>query len=260
MFRVVIPARYGSTRFPGKPLVEVAGRPLLAWVLERARRCSAVEVLIATDDERIAQLGRRLGATVAMTRADHASGTDRIAEVAALRAWKESDVVVNLQGDEPLMPAALLDQVAAALASHPEASIATVATPLHTLAEFLDPNVVKVVTDGAGRALYFSRAPIPWNRDAAQGPDVAPRFDGARRHVGLYAYRVAALRQLAGLAPTRLEKLESLEQLRALESGLQIRVVDASERPGADVNTPRDLIAVAAALSASAGPGQGGER
>jgi 3-deoxy-manno-octulosonate cytidylyltransferase (CMP-KDO synthetase) len=260
MFRVVIPARYASTRFPGKPLVEVAGRPLLAWVVERARRCSAGEVLIATDDERIAQLGQRLGATVVMTRASHPSGTDRIAEVAALRGWRDEDVVVNLQGDEPLMPPALLDQVAATLLSHPTAAIATVAAPLRTLPEFLDPNVVKVVTDAEGRALYFSRAPIPWNRDGARAPGVAPRFDGARRHVGLYAYRVAALRVLAGLAPTPLETLESLEQLRALESGLEIRVVEASERPGADVNTPADLAAVTAALTASGAADQRGKR
>lgn len=250
MFRVVIPARYGSSRFPGKPLVEIAGRPLLAWVYERARAARPAEVLIATDDPRIAELGRALGAEVVMTRADHPSGTDRIAEVAEACGWDEGSIVVNLQGDEPLMPAALLRQVAASLDLHDSAALATVASPLLALEEFLDPNVVKVVADESGRALYFSRAPIPWNRDA-RAPDAPEAWTRARRHIGLYAYRVGALRRLARLAPTPLETLERLEQLRALEHGMEIRVVEASERPGADVNTPADLVRVAAALAAS---------
>jgi 3-deoxy-manno-octulosonate cytidylyltransferase (CMP-KDO synthetase) len=275
VFRVVIPARYGSSRFPGKPLVEIAGRPLLAWVYARAAAAGAAEVLIATDDARIAALGAALGASVVMTRADHPSGTDRIAEVAAQRAWDDATIVVNLQGDEPLMPVTLLRQVAATLDAHPAAAIATVATPILALEEFLDPNVVKVVTDPTGRALYFSRAPIPWDRDAGEVPardagdagdgsdgggatasaGVARRWSVGRRHIGLYAYRVGALRRLAAFAPTPLEALERLEQLRALEHGMEIRVLEASERPGADVNTPADLARVAAALAASGAPG-----
>jgi 3-deoxy-manno-octulosonate cytidylyltransferase (CMP-KDO synthetase) len=264
VFRVVIPARYGSSRFPGKPLVEIGGRPLLAWVYARAAAAGAEEVLIATDDARIAALGAALGASVVMTRADHPSGTDRIAEVAAQRAWDDATIVVNLQGDEPLMPVALLRQVAATLDAHPAAAIATAATPILAPEEFLDPNVVKVVTDPTGRALYFSRAPIPWDRDAgevaagepaAPGAGVERRWAAGRRHIGLYAYRVGALRRLAALEPTPLETLERLEQLRALEHGMEIRVFEASERPGADVNTPADLARVAAALAASGAPG-----
>lgn len=233
MFRIVIPARYESTRFPGKPLALIDGRPMIVCVYERARATRAHEVIVATDDERIAAAARLAGADVCMTASSHASGTDRIAEVARERGFGTDDIVVNLQGDEPRMPAALVEQAAAALAAHPAASIATVAAPVRSREEYLDPNVVKVVTDREGRALYFSRAPIPHDRDG----------DGheARRHIGLYAWRTRALLRFAALAPTRLELLEKLEQLRALEHGMEVRVVEAAELPGADINTPEDL-------------------
>jgi 3-deoxy-manno-octulosonate cytidylyltransferase (CMP-KDO synthetase) len=248
-FRIVIPARYGSTRLPGKPLLELAGKPLIRWVYERARDTGAQDVIVATDDERIAAVARGFGAPVAMTAASHASGTDRIAEVARARGWVGADIVVNVQGDEPLMSAPLVLQVASLLAAFPQAHIATLAARLDSLAAFLDPNVVKVVCDRAHRALYFSRAPIPWQRDgAASGLASQQSFAGARRHIGLYAYRVEALLQLAALAPTALEEAEKLEQLRALEHGLDIRVAEACVPPGPDVNTQEDLQRVQALL------------
>ena len=242
MFRVVIPARYASTRLPGKALIDIAGKPMIQWVQERARASRASEVLIATDDARIVEAARRFGAPVEMTSSNHQSGTDRIAEVARAKAWAETDVIVNVQGDEPLMPHALIDQVAGLLLNNRAAGMATLASPLARVEDLLDPNVVKVVADGEGRALYFSRAPIPWDRDNRQS------VAGARRHIGIYAYRVGALLRLAALAPTPLEQLEKLEQLRALENGIEIRVADAVVKPGADVNTAEDLSRAAAAL------------
>ncbi len=222
---------------------------MLEWVCARAQASRADEVLVAADDERIARAAAHLGVQVVMTSIDHASGTDRIAEVAWLRQWQEEDIVVNLQADEPLMPPALIDQVSDLLGTHRWARIATLAAPIATLAELLDPNVVKVAADRTDRALYFSRAPIPWDREGApEGLASQRSFAGARRHIGLYAYRVAALRQLAALAPSPLEQREKLEQLRALENGLPIVVADAMERPGPDVNTLRDLEAVRALL------------
>jgi 3-deoxy-manno-octulosonate cytidylyltransferase (CMP-KDO synthetase) len=247
-FRVVIPARYDSTRLPGKVLLPLAGKPMLQWVYERARASAAREVLIATDDERIVSAVRRFGAQAVLTAPTHPSGTDRIAEVAQLRGWPGSDIVVNVQGDEPLLPARLIEQVARELAGAP-ADIATLATPIDSVEELLDPNVVKVVCDAQGMALYFSRAPIPWERDAAAPTSPHPQqYRGGRRHRGLYAYRVAALTHLAQLKPTPLELSEKLEQLRALEHGMRIRVGDAAERPGPDVNTLADLERVAALL------------
>jgi 3-deoxy-manno-octulosonate cytidylyltransferase (CMP-KDO synthetase) len=251
MFRIVIPARYASSRLPGKPLLELAGKPLLQWVYERAVACGALEVLVATDDERIAGVARGFGAQVVMTSAHHETGTDRIAEVARLAAWPTEAVVVNLQGDEPLMPAQLVRQVATLLARHESADIATLAASLDNVAALLDPNVVKVVTTPQGRALYFSRAPIPWDRDAApQGLASQSSVAGARRHIGLYAYRVSALQRLAALSPTPLERLERLEQLRALEHDMDIRVAEAQVLPGPDVNTAADLQRAAALLAA----------
>ena len=235
-YRVVIPARYDSSRLPGKALLPLAGKPMLQWVHERARSCGAAEVCIATDDERIAAAARGFGAEVVMTARTHVSGTDRIAEVAVTRGWKDDDIVVNVQGDEPLIPPVVIDQVAKLLASNECADIGTLAVKIDTLAELSDPNVVKVACDVGGRALYFSRAQIPFNRDA---PATVPA--AALRHVGIYSYRVAALRRLASLPPARLELIEKLEQLRALENGMEIRVALAVERPLADVNTAADL-------------------
>jgi len=252
VFRVVIPARYDSVRLPGKALREIAGKPMVQWVHERACAAGAAEVLVATDDARIQEAARRFGAQALMTAATHASGTDRIAELAGARGWPQRDIVVNLQGDEPLMPPALIAQVAQLLDSVPGADIATLATPIGSVEELLDTNAVKVVTDANGRALYFSRAPIPWNRTGA-GAGLMSQTDagGARRHVGIYAYRVAALARLAALPPGALELREKLEQLRALEHGLHIQVADAAEPPGPDVNTPADLERVAAMLTRS---------
>jgi len=249
-FHVAIPARHGSTRFPGKVLAPIRGKPMLQWVYERALSSGARDVLIATDDAAIAAAAGNFGAGARMTSGTHASGTDRLAELAAIERWPEADIVVNVQGDEPLIPPAIIRQVASLLDSDSEAAIATLATPVESLAEFLDPNAVKVVADAKGRALYFSRAPIPWNRDGAPAGFSSQRmFAGARRHIGMYAYRVGALRRLASLAPTTLEKLEKLEQLRALENGFLIRVADAEEQPGPDVNTPEDLERVAALIA-----------
>jgi 3-deoxy-manno-octulosonate cytidylyltransferase (CMP-KDO synthetase) len=249
VFRVVIPARYASTRLPGKALIPLAGKPMIEWVYQRAKSSRAREVLIATDDDRIASAARSFGATVAMTAATHASGTDRIAEVARHHRWSHSDIVVNVQGDEPLMPPALIDQVAALLEVHEAAGIATLAAPLNDVTEYLDPNIVKVVTTAEGRALYFSRAPIPWNRDEAPaGLTSQTSHAGARRHIGIYAYRVSALLKLAALKPSPLEQAEKLEQLRALENDIEIRVATSVEPPGADVNTPDDLKRAASQL------------
>ena len=254
MFRVVIPARHASTRLPGKVLRPIAGKPMVQWVYERAQRSGAREVLIATDDERIAGAARTFGAEAVLTASSHGSGTERIAEVARTRGWPPEDIIVNVQGDEPLLPPVLVSQVAALLEAHTDAAIGTLATPILTVEELLDPNAVKVVTDAAGRALYFSRAPIPWNRDGAPAGLTSQRdFRGARRHVGIYAYRAGALLRLAQLACGALEAREKLEQLRALEYGIAIRVAEALEPPGPDVNTLADLERVTALLTREVG-------
>ena len=250
MYRVVIPARFGSTRLPGKPLLTLGGKPMIQRVHECARRSGARLVIVATDDERIAQVARGFGAEVRMTAATLACGTDRVAAVAVREQWGDADIVVNVQGDEPLMPEALIDQVAAELAARPGADIATLAVPLQSVSVLLDPNVAKVVTDLQQRALYFSRAPIPWARDGAPAGLASQRSHvGARRHLGIYAYRVSALRRIAALPPSEHELLEQLEQLRALDHGMDIRVADALVPPGIEVNTPADLAAVEALLA-----------
>lgn len=246
-FKVVIPARYASTRLPAKPLADIAGRPMIQWVIAAARQSGADEVLVATDDQRVLLAAAPYAV---MTRADHASGTDRIAEVAEQRGWAASTIVVNVQGDEPQLPPSLIAQVANLLARNQPADMATLCTPIEELREFLDPNAVKVVFDAHGRALYFSRAPIPWHREgAAQGLPSQTRCDGAHRHLGLYAYRVDALRRLSAIAPSELETIEKLEQLRALQAGMQIMIEVASTPPPAGVDTPEDLERVRAALS-----------
>ncbi|PWG63230.1 3-deoxy-manno-octulosonate cytidylyltransferase [Sediminicurvatus halobius] len=245
-FTVIIPARYGASRLPGKPLRQIAGAPMIRHVWERARESGAERVLVATDDARIADVVSAFGGEARLTSADHASGTDRLAEVAAREALAGESIVVNLQGDEPLMPPTLLAQVAEVLAMAPDAAMATLATPLGDSAELDNPNVVKVVTGTDGRALYFSRAPIPWDRDGAP----AERLALARRHLGIYAYRVAFLHRYPGLPATALERLEQLEQLRALANGERIQVADARTSPGPGVDTPEDLERVARLLQA----------
>jgi 3-deoxy-manno-octulosonate cytidylyltransferase (CMP-KDO synthetase) len=245
-FHVVIPARYASTRLPGKPLLDIGGRTMIQRVVEQACASGADEVLVATDDERIAAAvhdPRRPGRAIAiLTDPDLPSGTDRVAVVAAVRGWSNETVVVNVQGDEPFLPPALVAQAAQLLEADPAAQVATLATPVMSLDEFMDPNVVKVVTALDGAALYFSRAPVPWSRDGAPaGPASQREFAGAMRHVGLYAYRADALRRITALPPTALEQREKLEQLRALEHGIRIVVGTCTERPAPGVDTAADL-------------------
>ncbi len=254
-FRVAIPARYASTRLPGKPLRLLAGRPLLEHVYRRALASGALEVVIATDDRRIQEAAESFGAPVCMTSSEHRSGTDRLAEVAARCGWPDEAIVVNLQGDEPQMPPALIRQVATELEDHPAAGIATVCARIRQSAEVFDPNVVKVVRDREGFALYFSRAPIPWHREAfrAGGEDLTelPTDAAWFRHIGLYAYRVAVLRSFPRLASAPCEQTESLEQLRALWQGIRIHVAEAAEAPPPGVDTEADLARVAVELMGS---------
>jgi 3-deoxy-manno-octulosonate cytidylyltransferase (CMP-KDO synthetase) len=242
MFRVVIPARFESARLPGKVLLPIGGRPMLHWVCERAQASGASQVVVATDDARIQAAALQAGVECVMTSHAHLSGTDRLAEAAASLRWAPGDIIVNLQGDEPLMPPALIGQVARLLQEHADADIATLAAPVVSAAEFLDPNAVKVVLAADGRALLFSRAPIPWDRDGAVAGLPGPgSYQQALRHIGLYAYRVRSLLRMAQLPPAPLEVREKLEQLRALAHGMRIQVAIAAVRPGVDVNTPADL-------------------
>lgn len=246
VFHVVIPARYASTRLPGKPLLDIGGKPMVQRVVECACASAAAEVVVATDDERIADVVRRAGGggrvRAVMTSPDFASGTDRTAAVAALLGWDDAIVVVNVQGDEPFMAPQLIDQAAELLQGDARAGIATLATPVASLEEFLDPNIVKVVTADDGAALYFSRAPIPWSRDgAAAGVASQTEFAGAMRHVGVYAYRVGALRSIMQLSPSSLELREKLEQLRALQNGVRIVVGTCRVTPLPGVDTEADL-------------------
>ncbi len=241
-YKVVIPARYASTRLPGKPLRELLGKPMLEYVFASGCASGAEHVVVATDDTRIEQAALGFGAQVCMTSPEHASGTDRLAEVVDRLDWPDEAIVVNLQGDEPLMPPALIDQVAGDLAAHEAAALATIATPLVAAGEFFDPNVVKVVTDRDGFALYFSRASIPWDRDLLhEGIKALPVGVVPLRHIGIYAYRVAYLRRYAQMRPCPLEQAEQLEQLRALWYGERIHVAQACQRPGPGVDTEDDL-------------------
>jgi len=239
-FHVVIPARYAASRLPGKPLALIGGQSLIQRVWSRAVASGAASVVIATDDERILQAAREFGAQAVMTAATHASGTDRVAEVVRERRWADEELVVNVQGDEPAIDPALIAALATALRSHPEVDIATAVAPVASLAEFLDPNCVKAVRAGDGRALYFSRAPVPWPRDTLVEGRPA-RFEGAWRHIGIYGYRVRSLLQFAGWEPTPLELTEKLEQLRAMEHGMHIELVTIAVSPPAGVDTPEDL-------------------
>ncbi|MEA3150009.1 MAG: 3-deoxy-manno-octulosonate cytidylyltransferase synthetase [Gammaproteobacteria bacterium] len=245
MFHVVIPARYGASRLPGKPLLPIAGKPLIQWVWESARASGAASVTVATDDERIRSAAAGFGAECVMT-GDHASGTDRMAEVVRRRGFDADEVVVNLQGDEPLMPSSVIAEVAAALG--PGIDIATAVAPIETLAEFWDTSCVKALRARDGRALYFSRAPVPWPRDHVS--DHRPTvFAGAWRHIGIYAYRVRSLLEFSAWPPSSLEMTEKLEQLRALEHGMTIHLIALGEAPPAGVDTPDDLARVRAHLA-----------
>ena len=250
-FRIVVPARYASTRLPAKPLADIGGKPMIVRVLERVRSAGASETWVATDHEGVRDAVQAAGGAVVMTRPDHPSGTDRLAEVALARGWADEDIVVNVQGDEPLIDPAIVAAVAEALAQDAEAAIATAAHAIHDPAEVFNPNVVKVVCDAAGRALYFSRAPIPWARDAWGGGECdLPAGLPVLRHVGLYAYRVGFLRRYAALEPSPLEHWEALEQLRALWHGHRIRVLELDQAPAAGVDTQEDLERVRAIFAA----------
>lgn len=241
-YTVIIPARYTSTRLPGKPLQDIAGKPMIQRVWEQACCSSARRVVVATDDHRIVEACGHFGAEVVQTQPEHESGTDRLAEVVVALGFAEEDIVVNVQGDEPLIPPIIIDQVAENLACHPEAAVATLAEPLEKAETLFDPNVVKVVADAQALALTFSRAPLPWSREHfAHTPPQLPEAVPYRRHIGIYAYRVGFLKQFVGWGPCWLEQVECLEQLRALWHGQRIHVADAMEVPPAGVDTPEDL-------------------
>lgn len=245
-FHVVIPSRYASTRLPGKPLLDIGGRPMVQRVVEQACASGAGRIVVATDDARIAAAvydPRDRSAVIAMmTDPELPSGTDRVAAVAEAIGWDEGTVVVNVQGDEPFMPPALIEQAAELLLEDESAGIATLATPIRSLEEFSDPNVVKVVAANDGSALYFSRAPIPFARDGATGAASGQhRFAHAMRHIGIYAYRVATLRRITALPPSSLERCEMLEQLRALQHGMRILVGRCRVPPGMGVDTESEL-------------------
>ncbi|MDX1507425.1 MAG: 3-deoxy-manno-octulosonate cytidylyltransferase [Woeseiaceae bacterium] len=244
-FVVVIPARYASERLPGKPLREINGRPMIEHVWRRGMESSASQVVIATDDERIAEAAESFGATVCMTGNQHRSGTERIAEVADLMDWDDDVVVVNLQGDEPAMPAALLDQCAALL-DDSDVDVSTLASPIASVDDFGNANVVKVVLNQNRDAIYFSRATIPFPRDG----NSLDAMKAALHHHGLYAYRCGVLRRLVNAEPSPLELAEHLEQLRALSLGMRIRVAIPEVQPGRGVDTESDLAAVARELDA----------
>ena len=241
-YRVVIPARMQSSRLPGKPLAVIAGKPMVQHVYDRAIDSGADEVVVATDDARVEQAVQGFGGRVVMTSAAHSSGSERIAEACETLGWDADQVVVNLQGDEPLVPPALIHQVADTLARDAAADMSTLCYPIQHAAELFDPHVVKVVCDGAARALYFSRASIPWDRDAfAVSQEALPEGGEHFRHIGLYAYRAGFLAEYIQWRRCPLEQMESLEQLRVLYHGRSIAVAVADEMPGHGVDTPADL-------------------
>jgi 3-deoxy-manno-octulosonate cytidylyltransferase (CMP-KDO synthetase) len=284
-FRVVIPARYASSRLPGKPLADIGGKPMVLHVLARALDAGAQSVVVATDDARVQQVVEAAGQQAIMTSSEHTSGTERLVEVVEALGWNDDTVVVNVQGDEPLIQPGLIREAALQLAMHENADMATLAHPIHDLADFTSPNVVKVVADESGYALYFSRAPIPWPRDAFAQHAVTPHegtptFYGLERvkdrmsheeipacdglvfmkyrlphgfqplrHIGLYAYRAAFLRTYASLTPSPLERFEMLEQLRVLWHGYRISLGVTPITPAPGVDTPEDLERVRAILS-----------
>ncbi len=247
-YKIVIPARYASSRLPGKPLKIIAGKPMIQHTYERAMQSQATEVVIATDDQRIIDVATQFTSDIVMTSPDHASGTERLAEVLILKNWDENSIIVNVQGDEPLVSPVHIDLVAEALKNNTKAGMATLAAPLNDLEEVFDTNVVKVVMDYQGYALYFSRAVIPWARDSFtmasfDQQHVKNLVEEANwyRHIGMYAYRGTALKQYTTLAPCLLEKTESLEQLRVLYNGIGIHVSIVHDQPGHGVDVEADL-------------------
>jgi 3-deoxy-manno-octulosonate cytidylyltransferase (CMP-KDO synthetase) len=254
-FTALIPARLASSRLPGKPLADIAGRPMVVHVADRAREAGAARVVVAADHASILEACAAHGVEAVATRADHTSGSDRLAEAATRLGLADEAIVVNVQGDEPLLPPELIRACAALLAARTDCVMATVAHPIHDAADYLNPNVVKVVLDAAGRALLFSRAPLPWRRDAPGGPNpiaapALPVDPPPLRHVGLYAYRVGFLKRFPALPPAPVEHTEALEQLRVLWHGERIAVHLAADAPGAGVDTPADLERVRAAFAA----------
>jgi len=250
-FRVVIPARYASSRRPGKPLADIGGRPMVLHVLERALQAGAESVTVATDDVRVQRVVEAAGYQALLTSPDHQSGTERLVEVAETLDWPDDALVVNVQGDEPLIDPALIRKAARQLVLHDDAVMATLAHPIHDHADFVNPNVVKVVPDEAGYALYFSRAPIPWPRDAFSARQPMPHEFGALRHIGLYAYRAGFLRIYASLGRSPLERHEMLEQLRVLWHGYRISLGVTPIAPAPGVDTPEDLERVRALFQAA---------
>ncbi|OTG78884.1 3-deoxy-manno-octulosonate cytidylyltransferase [Acinetobacter terrae] len=244
MKHIVIPARFASSRLPGKPLLEIHGRPMILRVVDQAKKVAGFDDLcVATDDERIAEVCRAEGVDVVITSADHPSGTDRLSEVARIKGWASEDIIVNVQGDEPLLPAQLVQQVAQLLESQPESSMSTLCEPIHSLDEFNRDSIVKVVMSKYNQALYFSRATIPYDRDGAK-QEVQQLHHQAYRHLGLYAYRVNLLQEYVSWDMGVLEQLESLEQLRVLENGhrIAIAVAEANLPPGVDTQADLDRL------------------
>jgi len=248
-FRVVIPARYASSRLPGKPLADIVGKPMVLHVVERALQAGAESVVVATDDDRVRDAVEAAGQTALMTSPHHQSGTERLVEVAERLGWDDDALVVNVQGDEPLIDPMLIREAARQLVLHDDAVMATLAHPIHDAADFANPNVVKVIVDEAGYAIYFSRAPIPWPRDAYAAGQAMPHDMGALRHIGLYAYRAGFLRTYATLQTSPLERIEMLEQLRVLWHGYRISLGVTPVAPPAGVDTPDDLARVRALLA-----------
>lgn len=242
-FTILIPARLASTRLPDKPLADIAGLPMVVRVAQRAQQSDADRVVVAADDSRIVTACQAHGVEVLLTRTDHASGSDRLAEACVQLGLADDQIVVNVQGDEPLIDPALIDAVAQTLASHPDAAMSTAAHAIDSLDDFLNPNVVKTVLDAQGNALYFSRAPIPWWRDgfAKNGPTALPTAPAPLRHIGIYGYRAGFVRRFPDLPPAPIEATEALEQLRALWHGHRIAVHVSVHAPGPGIDTPEDL-------------------
>lgn len=248
---VVIPARLASTRLPGKPLVDIAGTPMVVRVAQQAHKATVDSVVVAVDDASVQQVVQDAGLNAMLTAVDHASGSDRVMEVAERSGWDEHDVVINVQGDEPLIPPEVINQLASAMQDNAQMSMSTLSEPLASVTTFLDPNVVKVVTDLEGRALYFSRAPIPYPRDELANDALTEKelqTFNAQRHVGVYAFRVAALRRFITLDNSVLERTERLEQLRWLEAGEAIHVFESARPVPGGVDTPEDLARVRQAV------------